>query len=141
MRTPRDTHPVPGDAGPPSTAEKAACAPARGEQPALPGAAQSTACRYPASPGSGSLQEESSCRLNCKILRGQLLGYSWDRQLLLQLPQAFTAKPVPGAAPFAVLDSSASQATQGRNRLQARRPCGGRQWISPYLSSTRCLNN
>lgn len=125
----------------PQQSRETASASAHGEQPALPGATQSMACQYPVSPGSSSLQEESSCRLHCKIMRGQLLGYSWDKQLLLQLPQAFAAEPVPGAAPFAVLNSSASQAMQGRNRLQGRRLCGGCQWISPYLSSTWCLNN
>lgn len=50
--------------------------------------------------------DESSHRLHCKIMRGQLLGCSWDKQLPLQLPKAFTAKPVPGAAPFAVLSST-----------------------------------
>lgn len=93
--------PVPGDAGAPSTAEKAASASACGEQTAFTGTAQSMACRYPVSPGSGSPREDSSCRLHCKIMRGQLFGYSWDKQLLLQLPQTFTAKPVPRRAPFA----------------------------------------
>lgn len=45
------------------------------------------ACQYPASPGSRALQEESSCSLHCKIVRGQLLGYSQGKQLLLQLPE------------------------------------------------------
>lgn len=47
--------------------------------------------------------EESSRRLHCKTMCGQLLGCSWHEQLLLQLPQAFTAKPVSGAAAFAAL--------------------------------------
>lgn len=84
------------------------------EQTAFTGTTRSMVCRYPVSPCSGSPREDSSCRMHCKIMRGQLLGYSWDKQLLLQLPQAFTAKPVPRGAPFAVLNSSASQVTQGR---------------------------
>lgn len=88
---------APGGAGPPSTAEEAACALAHGEQAALAGHGM----MVPSVPQ--LWLEKSSRRLHCKTMRGQILGCSWDKQLLLQLPQTFTAKPVPGAAPFAAL--------------------------------------
>lgn len=91
---------------------------ARAKSCLFPSSALSMACQHPASPGSISLQEESSCRLHCKITRGLLLGYSRNKQLLLRLSQAFAAKPVPGAAPFAILSSLAPRAVQGRKRLQ-----------------------
>lgn len=102
----------------------------------FPRFALSMACQHPASPGSISLQEESSCRLHCKTMCGLLLGYSRNKQLLLRLSQAFAAKPMPGAAPFAILSSLAPRAVQGGRGYKGRQPSGGCWWGSPHLSST-----
>lgn len=104
---------------------------ARAKSCLFPSSALSMACQHPASPGSISLQEESSCRLHCKITRGLLLGYSRNKQLLLRLSQAFAAKPVPGAAPFAILSSLApreEEATRGGSHLGA---AGGAPLVFP----------
>lgn len=87
--------PMPGDAGAPRRAERATLP--RHMVCSLSSQAPHRAAHWhPAFLGSGSLQEESSCRLHCKTMRGQLLGYSWDKQLLLQFPPAFAAKPCQG---------------------------------------------
>lgn len=82
-------------------------------QAACPLRRHRVAHQHPAFLGFSALQEESSCRLHCKTMRGQLLGYSWDKQLLLQLPQAFAAKPCQGQ--LHLLSSSP----------QLHRPCRG----------------
>jgi len=65
---------VPGDAAPPSTAKKSARAPARRELPALPGTVQSMACRYPASPGSGSCERKAAAGCIAKLCVGSFLA-------------------------------------------------------------------
>lgn len=65
---------VPGDAGPPSTAEKTARAPAHGEQPALPVTVQSTACRYPASPAPASCERKAAAGCIAKLCVGSFLA-------------------------------------------------------------------
>lgn len=98
--------------------------------------AQSRACWCPGYSGSHSLHEESSCRLHCKTMRGLLLGYSWNKQPLLQL---FAAKPMPGtlhllsSTPW--LHSPCRGGGGHRGGWQSR----GCQWISSHLSSTQCL--